>query len=350
MRDDMDHARDMNGEGKMKSPGWLPLVAGLAATACDIMSPGDPGNLVPPTVAEDASLPAIEMNGSRFHAETFGNPADPVIVFLHGGPGGDYRGMLRLGERHDGYSLADEYFLVYWDQRGAGLSTRHDKDLLTIDTYTSDLDALLDRYSPGRPAFLIGVSWGGMFATRYVNEHPERVAGAVLIEPGPLDGVTMERLEDDINGFDLGSEWVNDVAWHSQFMSPDDHARKDYERMLGARDDQPRFHESRDNPEPWWRLGAAANRYIMEDGQDGNGVFDYDFTTNLAAYTTPVLFIAGAWSEVLGESLQQEQVQRYPWASLQVVDGAGHDVAWIKTPEVLAHVRAYLDARRGGGS
>ena len=35
-------------------------------------------------------------------------------------------------------------------------------------------------------------------------------------------------------------------------------------------------------------------------------------------------------------------------ASLQVVDGAGHDVAWIKTAEVLTHIRAYLDARRGG--
>src|SRR5512147_2073700 len=105
---------------------WLPLtLMGLGATACgDVMSPGDPGNLVPRTVAEDATLPAIEMNGSRFHAERFGNPANPVIVFLHGGPGGDYRSMLRLAERYNGSSLADDYFLVYWDQRGAGLSER----------------------------------------------------------------------------------------------------------------------------------------------------------------------------------------------------------------------------------
>ena len=329
---------------------WLPLtLMGLGATACgDVMSPGDPGNLVPRTVAEDATLPAIEMNGSRFHAETFGNPANPVIVFLHGGPGGDYRSMLRLAERYNGSSLADDYFLVYWDQRGAGLSERVAKSELTIETYVNDLNTIVNRYSAGRPVFLIGESWGGMFATRYINEYPQRVAGAVLIEPGPLDGVTMERIKDDMYDLDLGSEWLNDWVWNSQFLSPDDHARMDYERMLGVKNGQPRFHVDNAHPAAAWRMGAAASKYIMEDGQDRKGKFNYDFTTNLSAYTTPVLFVAGSLSEVLGEPLQRTQVLRYPSASLKVVDGAGHDVAWVKTAQVLTHVRQYLDARRGG--
>lgn len=333
----------------VKSPRWAPVVlVALGATGCETMSPGDPGNLVPVTVAEDPSLPAVELNGSRFHVETFGNPANPVIVFLHGGPGGDYKGMLRLAQRYSGYSLADEYFLVFWDQRGTGLSKRHSREVLTIDTYLADLDAVVGRYSPGRPAYLIGVSWGGMFATEYINTHPTRVAGAVLIEPGPLDGATAERLKDHIYDFDLGAEWLNDIAWGSQFLSPDDHARMDYARTLGVRDGQPRFHLSKTDPEPGWRLGAAAAKYVTEDGQDGNGRFTYDFTTNLAAYPTSVLFVAGSLSEVLGPSLQQKQVLHYPAASLEVVDGVGHDVAWVRAAEVLTHVRTYLDARQGG--
>jgi proline iminopeptidase len=330
---------------------WLPLtLAGLAATACgEVLSPSDPGNLVPRTVAEDPSLPAIEMNGSRFHLETIGDPANPVIVFLHGGPGGDYRGMLRLAQRYNGYSLADDYFLVFWDQRGAGLSKRHSKQSLTVETYTNDLNTLVDRFSPGRPVFLIGQSWGGMFPTKYINTYPQRVAGAVLIEAGPMDGATMERLKDDIGGgFDLGSELLNDIAWNSQFLSADDHERMDFERALGMRDAQPKSHISTVDPEPGWRAGAAANRYITESAQDGNVKFDYDFTTNLVSYTTPVLFIAGALSEVLGPSLQQEQVLRFPSASLEVVAGVGHDVHWVKAAEVLTHTRPYLAARRGG--
>jgi proline iminopeptidase len=327
---------------------WKALtLLGLGLTACDTMGPGEPGNLVPRTVAEDASLPAIDLNGSRFHAETFGNPANPVIVFLHGGPGGDYRSLLRLRERFNGYSLADEYFLVFWDQRGAGLSTRHGKESLTLDVYLADLNALVNRYSPVRPVYLIGESWGGMYGTAFINRYPQRVAGAVLIEPGPMNGVTMERLEDDLFDLDLQAEWLNDWAWNSQFLSPDDHARMDYERALGVRDGQPHTHLSKSDPQPSWRLGAAVSRYLMEDGQDRNGKFIYDFTNNLSAFPTPVLFIAGALSEVLGESLQQEQVQHYPSATLHVISGAGHDVAWVKAAESLTRIRSYLNARKG---
>ena len=333
----------------MKNMRWLPLtLAGLGAAGCDAMSPSDPGNLVPRTVAEDPSLPAIEMNGSRFHVETRGNPADPVIVFLHGGPGGDYRSMLKLANRYNGYSLADDHFLVYWDQRGSGLSKRVDSNELTIATYVNDLNSIISRFSPGRPVYLIGISWGGMFAARYINEFPQRVAGAVLIEPGPLDGSTMERIEDELNPIDLGDEWLNDVVWSSQFLSPDDHARMDFARLLGMKSSQPANHIDTVNPETAWRMGAAANKYIMEDGQDRKGRFNFDFTTNLSRYTTPVLFVAGALSEVLGESLQRTQVLRFPSASLKVVSGAGHDVAWVKTPEVLSLIKPYLDARRGG--
>lgn len=333
----------------MRSPGvWALILAGLVTTACEVMAPGESGNLVPRTVAEDPNLPAIEMNGSRFHVETFGNQTNPVIVFLHGGPGNDYRGLLRLlAGTQNGRSLADDYFLVFWDQRGSGLSQRHNRDVLTIATYVNDLNTLIDRYSAARPVFLIGESWGGMFATRYINEYPERVAGAVLIEPGPLDGATLERLKSEIIEFKLGSEMTNDFAWNTQFFSPDDHARMDFERMLGAKSAQPKFNLSTVDPQPVWRLGAAASRYIAEAGQDKNGKFNYDFTTNLAAYTTPVLFIAGSLSEVLGPSLQQQQIQRYPSASLQVINGVGHDVAWVKFAEVLTHIRAYLVARGG---
>lgn len=326
---------------------WIPLALMGLGGCGEALDPGEPGNLVPRTVAEDASLPALEMNGSRFHVQTFGNPANPVIVFLHGGPGGDHRSLLRLGERHNGYSLVDDYFLVFWDQRGTGLSQRQGKAQLTIDVYVNDLNTLVDRYSPGRPVLLIGESWGGMFATRYINQYPQRVAGAVLIEPGPMDGATMERLNNELTEFRLGSEVLNDIAWNTQFLSPDDHARMDFTRTLGMKDAQPRSHLSTTDPSPSWRMGAAASRYIMEDGQDGNGRFNYDFTTNLAAFTTPVLFITGSLSEILGASLQQQQVLRYRSASLEVVDGAGHDVAWVKAAQVLTHIRAYLAARTG---
>src|SRR5687768_10179707 len=158
---------------RWRSLRWLPLALfALAATGCEVMAPGDPGNLVPRTVAEDPTLPAIDMNGSRFHLETRGNPANPAIVFLHGGPGDDYRSLLRLVDRVNGYSLADEYFVVLWDQRGTGLSQRVNGGELTISKYVDDLDSLINRFSPGRPVIFVGHSWGAMYATAFINERP----------------------------------------------------------------------------------------------------------------------------------------------------------------------------------
>ena len=61
-----------------------------------------------------------------------------------------------------------------------------------------------------------------------------------------------------------------------------------------------------------------------------------------------IVSVRGPIEYRLGESLQRKQVLRYPSASLQVVDGAGHDVAWVKTAAVLTHIRSDLDARVGG--
>ena len=324
---------------------WLPLaLSALVATACETMAPGDPGNLVPRTVAEDATLPAIDMNGSRFHLETFGNPANPVIIFLHGGPGVDYRGMLRLAGRYNGYSLSDEYFLVFWDQRGTGLSKRHNRNEVSMAQYVADLDSLIERYSPGRPVWLVGHSWGAMYATRYINEIPQKVAGAVLIESGPLKGTDMERLKKDITPIDLGAEWLNDVAWHTQFFTPDDHARMDFERAIGQKESQPKYHVSTIDPPPTWRLGAAVSQWLMEEAQDGKGVFNYDFTTNLAAFTGPALFIAGELSEVVGPSLQQKQFNYYSQGVLIVEPGVGHEVPWEKAQQTVRHIQLFLTA------
>ena len=218
----------------------LPIVAillTLAIISCGVLDPTEPGNLVPKTVDEgnpEHADHAVALNGSIFHVETYGDPANPTIIFLHGGPGNDFRGNLRMKERYNGYSLQDEYYLVFWDQRGCGLSKRHNKDVLTIDGYIEDLDQMIDKYSPGEPVILLGHSWGAMYATEYINTYPEKIMGAVISEAGALTGAIYEDIATEILNFDIFSEWLNDWAWDQQILSPDDHARMDYSGKLQA--------------------------------------------------------------------------------------------------------------------
>jgi proline iminopeptidase len=324
---------------------WLVALGALALGACDTMTMSEPGHLVPRTVTEDSSLPSITINGTRLHAETRGTPGKPVMIMLHGGPGADYRSLLTLAERHDGYSLADHYYMVFFDQRGAGLSQRHEKDVLTNDQYDADLLAIVDRYAPNAQVTLLGQSWGGMYGTSFIDRHPTRVKEAVFIETGPLKGSTFERIKGDLFDINVLREWLNDLAWSAQFFSADDHIRMDYQMAIGAEGSQPR-NNTRKGPgaEPFWRSGAMANRYVQEDGQDASGKFTYDFTTNLQAFTGRVLLIAGARSEVLGVPLQEEQRPLYRDAVLKVVPGGGHDVHWTHTAEVMQHIRTFLTA------
>ena len=323
----------------------LTVTAGLAA--CEIHDPSQAGNLVPRTVDEDATLPSLALAGTVFHYQTYGDPTKPAIVFLHGGPGGDHRDQLRFRDRYDGYALADDYFLVFWDQRGSVLSRRHDCGAYSLERMDADLDALVDHVSPGRPVIIIGHSWGGMYATLYINRHPEKVAGAVLIEPGPLNGRMFDAIVGELYDLDVFSEWLNDDVWDSQFLTPDDHARADYHRMLGMRDGQPKYHQSKDNPAPVWRQGAIASRCLINSGlKDGKAV--YDFTDHLAAYAKRVLFIASAKNEVIGVAFQEQQRRFFPAADLLTIPDSGHDVPWTHTAETLAAIHPYLQTLQIG--
>ena len=78
------------------------------------------------TVDLDNTLPSITLNGYKFHSETMGDTDKPVIIALHGGPGGDYRNLLPIAP------LADEYRLVFYDQRMTGLSSRQFDGVLVL--------------------------------------------------------------------------------------------------------------------------------------------------------------------------------------------------------------------------
>jgi pimeloyl-ACP methyl ester carboxylesterase len=112
------------------------------------------------------------------------DPTAPVLLWLHGGPGGAERPLFRY---YDG-GLEDHFVVAYWDQRGAGRSFDPDADpaRLTIARHLADLDVIADhlRRELGRDrVVLIGHSWGGALALLYAAAHPEKVAAVVAVAP-----------------------------------------------------------------------------------------------------------------------------------------------------------------------
>jgi proline iminopeptidase len=312
------------------------LLLSLALVGC--LDPSAPGNLVPKTVDEDPSLPRIEVAGALFHAEAFGDPAAPIVMVLHGGPGVDYRGLLPLQAL-----AADGYRVVFWDQRGAGLSQRFDKDYYTLNGYLDDLRSVIEHFTvrPDQPLAFIGHSWGAMYATWFINQYGDyggRVRGAVLSDPG---GFTKKQLDDFMSRFmgayPITGEQFNDAVWASQFMSADDHARADYMMKLVDIRGTPSEGADDSNPMPSWRFGAVVNKALFALAEQG-----FDWTTNLRSYPQRVLFLRGDLDTAHTLESQQEMASSYASADIVTIHGVGHEQVWERPDEYLAHTRDYF--------
>jgi len=326
----------------MRTTPTLALVAMLTLLpAC--MDPGATDRLVPATVIEDDTLPSLQLSDTLVHLETFGDPEDPVVIVLHGGPGDDYRYMLRLLEPLGGPSIADDHFVVLWDQRGTGLSERHDAEDLTLATYLRDLEEVIDAFASDRRVILLGHSWGGQYAAMYMNAHPERVAGVILGEPGRLRW-DLEELEDDFS-FDYTAEHLGDLLWVRQLFSMGDHARADYvvSTML-LEQTNGRIEE----PSPAWRVGALVIFTLYLEQLETTR---WDFTARLREVEPEVLFIAGELSVGLGAEFQQRQQQLFSRSRLVVIEDAGHsDIVYSRAEATVPVIREYLAKlpREGG--
>jgi len=318
--------------------------------------PLEPNYLVPSTVDQDHSIPAIEVNNARLHLETFGDSTKTVFIFLHGGPGtGDYRAFSRMLDGYDGYKLTDEYFVIMYDQRGAGLSRRygdikaantHSIGELTLANYLKDLEEIVDRYSPTEKIILFGHSWGGMHAMMYVNAHPDKVAGVILSEPGSFNADIENELSLSVASTNLFGEATNDVFWNHQNISPNDHQMLDYSYMNGFYNGlgPEYYHFSETDILPVFRFGAVASvNDLGSDGMTSDGTYTFDFTSNLHLFTTKVLFINGDLNEILTPEFQEKNRAFLPNSEIKIINGVGHDLIWIKPAEHVKFIKEYLD-------
>ena len=107
--------------------------------------------------------------------------ANPVLLYLHGGPGTSELGMLRV---HNLPALEAHFTVVVWDQRGAGKSyaARVPEAAMTVEQLVSDTrelsERLCRRFHQER-IYLVGHSWGSALGALTVRRHPELFAAFV---------------------------------------------------------------------------------------------------------------------------------------------------------------------------
>lgn len=100
---------------------------------------------------------------------------NPVLLYLHGGPGTSELGMLRT---HNLPVLERHFTVAVWDQRGAAKSfaARNPASGMTVEQLVDDtheLSARLCRRFGTQKIYLVGHSWGSALGVLAVHRRPE---------------------------------------------------------------------------------------------------------------------------------------------------------------------------------
>ena len=247
-----------------------------------------------------------------------GDAAGPVVLLLHG-----YADSHRFWEPVLPHLPAGLRVLAV-TQRGHGDSDKPG-DGYDLPTLAADVVGFLDAVGAST-AVLVGHSSGGLVAQWAAVEHPDRLAGLVLVGAPP-----------DLLG--RRAPFADVVAAMTDPVSPEEvrgvlgtlggHVTVDADYL------EEMVLESAKVPAQVWR--SALSALVEAPGPVAGGVPD-----------VPTVVIWGADDDVLPRS-GQEQLARTWRADLVVVPGGGHLLAWEQPALVAAEIERFLASRTADG-
>lgn len=282
----------------------------------------------------------LRVRGLQMHLTLWG-PAPsaqrPPVFLLHG--------WLDAGES---FQFIVDAFKKDWpviapDWRGFGRS-EWPQEGYGFPDYLGDLDALMERISPGSPARLVGHSMGGNIASLYAGLRPERVRCLINLEglglprtvpqDAPhrmrkwLDQIKSPTLEKNYNSFE---QLASVIQFRYQRFSPT--VAGFIARVWGTPDENGRVRLAADPRHHW----VNPILYKREDAE-----------ATWREIRAPTLMVLGQESDYMPRLGADGTIQAlraaYPGAEVVSIDAAGH-MLHLERPEAVAGlIEAFLEA------
>jgi proline iminopeptidase len=181
--------RDKHGWGKaglwVRRTVTVVVAIAVAALGAGIARPATTDRIVDvdgtPLAGSVAELRQVDINGHKLGMMVRGDStANPVLLYLSGGPGGSDLGALR----RNGEALEQAFTVASYDQRGTGKSfdALDPTSTLTLAGAVDDAIAVTNylraRFHQDK-IYLVGNSWGTVLGVLAAQQHPELFAAFV---------------------------------------------------------------------------------------------------------------------------------------------------------------------------
>jgi pimeloyl-ACP methyl ester carboxylesterase len=286
--------------------------------------------------------------------------ANPILLFLHGGPGSPYMGLSHKFQRE----LENNFVVVQWDQRGSGKSFPNTQETsMTVEQFKSDTHELVlylkNRFQRDK-IFLVGHSWGSYLGLSEAKKHPENLyayigAGQMidLLRQEQLSHqFAMERARSENNKKAIKE--LTDIGSPPYIQIVDGMNTKyswlwEYGGMI----------EGESSPMPFVKALMLSDEYSLLDisrfvrgmsfslesftRNEGDNFWQLKAPRNNSAFGVPIFFIAGDQDHVTPLSLVEnyEQGLLAPDKNLFLIKGAGH-FAFFTNPSEFSAIMAEI--------
>ena len=263
-------------------------------------------------------------DGYNLNVEELGS-GFPLIV-LHGGPGMDHSMFRPYLD-----PLAEEFRLLYVDERGQGRSDRVDPETLSLEVFARDVDRLADALDLDAFA-LLGHSFGAIIATYHATELG--TAAAYVISGG---GESSDALEADVEASlaALGDDGETiKSSWEAEKTVETDEQLKQLLR------DQMPFHFHGEPPPGYAEETVGSPEVLRYFANIGYGAFDY--RPKLKGVAKPTLLIVGDHDRTTTPRAARALHEEIPNSELAVIADAGHMSFVEQTDPYLRAVRRFL--------
>ena len=278
----------------------------------------------------------VHVNGVDLCVETFGDPADPAILLLHGTGSTMLSWDAELCER----LARGARFVIRYDARDSGRSVTYPLGAprYGMRDLVEDVVGLLDHFGVAS-AHLVGMSAGGSIAQLAALDHPDRVASLTLASCTP--GIPGEENR-DLPGV---SEELRAAFAHP--VPPPDWTDRAAVVEYMVRDERPYAARSRPFDEAAARelagriydrsadIAASATNPFMVDTAE-------PWRARLALVAAPTLVIHGTEDPLFPYEHGAALAREIPGAELLGLEAMGHEyfppATWdIVVPAILRH-------------